>query len=66
LLQNSGLQAVSRSRLAAASAKPAFEEKEFACCTEHEIRAFAFDVRKPISDGTGKAPGNLHPMPAAV
>jgi hypothetical protein len=32
--------------MAAASAKPAFEEKDFACCTEDEIRAFAFDVRK--------------------
>jgi len=32
--------------LAAASAQPPFEEKDFACYTEDEIRAFAFDVRK--------------------
>ena len=32
--------------LAAASARPAFEEKDFACYTDDEIRAFAFDVRK--------------------
>jgi len=32
--------------LAAASALPAFEEKDFACYTDDEIRAFAFDVRK--------------------
>jgi hypothetical protein len=32
--------------LAAASARPPFEEKDFACYTEDEIRAFAFDVRK--------------------
>jgi len=32
--------------LAAASAQPPFEEKDFACYTDDEIRAFAFDVRK--------------------
>jgi hypothetical protein len=32
--------------LAAAPARPAFEEKDFACYTDDEIRAFAFDVRK--------------------
>ena len=32
--------------LAAASARPAFEEKDFPCYTDDEIRAFAFDVRK--------------------
>ncbi|HEX4068037.1 MAG TPA: hypothetical protein VHZ09_18605 [Acidobacteriaceae bacterium] len=32
--------------LAAASARPAFEEKDFACYTDDEIRAFAFNVRK--------------------
>ena len=32
--------------LASASARPAFEEKDFACYTDDEIRAFAFDVRK--------------------
>ncbi|MGH9604672.1 MAG: hypothetical protein ACRD3N_03115 [Terracidiphilus sp.] len=32
--------------LAAASARPAFQEKDFACYTDDEIRAFAFDVRK--------------------
>jgi len=32
--------------LTAASARPPFEEKDFACCTDDEIRAFAFDVRK--------------------
>lgn len=32
--------------LAAASARPPFEEKDFACYTDDEIRAFAFDVRK--------------------
>ncbi|HEV2325790.1 MAG TPA: hypothetical protein VGS10_17700 [Terracidiphilus sp.] len=32
--------------LAEASARPAFEEKDFACYTDDEIRAFAFDVRK--------------------
>jgi hypothetical protein len=32
--------------LAAASARPPFEEKDFACYSEDEIRAFAFDVRK--------------------
>lgn len=32
--------------LAAASARPAFEEKDFACYTDDEIRAFAFDARK--------------------
>lgn len=31
---------------AAASARPAFGEKDFACYTEDEIRAFAFDMRK--------------------
>lgn len=32
--------------LASASARPAFEENDFACYTDDEIRAFAFDVRK--------------------
>jgi hypothetical protein len=32
--------------LAAASARPAFQEKDFACYTDDEIRAFAFDARK--------------------
>jgi hypothetical protein len=32
--------------LATASARPAFQEKDFACYTEDEIRTFAFDVRK--------------------
>jgi hypothetical protein len=32
--------------LAAASVLPAFEEKDFACYTDDEIRTFAFDVRK--------------------
>jgi len=32
--------------LAAASARPPFEEKDFACYTDDEIRAFAFDMRK--------------------
>jgi len=32
--------------LAAASNRPAFGEKDFACYTDDEIRAFAFDVRK--------------------
>lgn len=32
--------------LTGASARPAFEEKDFACYTDDEIRAFAFDVRK--------------------
>ena len=32
--------------LASALARPAFEEKDFACYTDDEIRAFAFDVRK--------------------
>lgn len=32
--------------LSAASARPALEEKDFACYTDDEIRAFAFDVRK--------------------
>ncbi|MGA7523194.1 MAG: hypothetical protein WBW84_12110, partial [Acidobacteriaceae bacterium] len=32
--------------LAAASARSPFEEKDFACYTDDEIRAFAFDVRK--------------------
>ena len=32
--------------LAAESARPAFQEKDFACYTEDEIRAYAFDVRK--------------------
>jgi hypothetical protein len=32
--------------LAAASARPPFEEKDFACYTDDEIRAIAFDVRK--------------------
>ena len=32
--------------LAAASARPPFQEKDFACYTDDEIRAFAFDVRK--------------------
>jgi hypothetical protein len=32
--------------LAASSSRPAFEEKDFACCTDDEIRAFAFDARK--------------------
>jgi hypothetical protein len=32
--------------LAAASARPSFQEKDFACYTDDEIRAFAFDVRK--------------------
>jgi hypothetical protein len=32
--------------LAAATARPPFEEKDFACYTDDEIRAFAFDVRK--------------------
>ncbi len=32
--------------LAASSSRPAFEEKDFACYTDDEIRAFAFDVRK--------------------
>jgi hypothetical protein len=31
---------------AATSARPPFEEKDFACYTDDEIRAFAFDVRK--------------------
>jgi hypothetical protein len=34
--------------LAAAAARPPFEEKDFACYTDDEIRAFAFDVRKLI------------------
>jgi hypothetical protein len=34
--------------LAAASARPLFEEKDFACYTNDEIRAFAFDLRKLI------------------
>jgi hypothetical protein len=32
--------------LAPATARPPFEEKDFACYTEDEIHAFAFDVRK--------------------
>ena len=32
--------------LSSASARPALEEKDFACYTDDEIRAFAFDVRK--------------------
>ena len=32
--------------LAAASARPAFEEEDFACYTDDEIRAFTFDLRK--------------------
>jgi hypothetical protein len=32
--------------LVAASARPPFEEKDFACYTDDEIRAYAFDVRK--------------------
>ncbi len=32
--------------LAPATARPPFQEKDFACYTEDEIRAFAFDVRK--------------------
>jgi len=32
--------------LSAASARPPFEERDFACYTDDEIRAFAFDVRK--------------------
>jgi len=32
--------------LAAASTRPAFQEKDFACYSEDEIRTFAFDVRK--------------------
>ena len=32
--------------LASACARPAFEEDDFACYTDDEIRAFAFDVRK--------------------
>jgi len=32
--------------LAAASAQLPFEEKDFACYTDDEIRTFAFDVRK--------------------
>jgi len=32
--------------LAAASVRPAFGEMDFACYTDDEIRAFAFDVRK--------------------
>jgi hypothetical protein len=32
--------------LAAESARPPFQEKDFACYTDDEIRAFAFDVRK--------------------
>ncbi len=32
--------------LTSASARPALEEKDFACYTEDEIRTFAFDVRK--------------------
>jgi hypothetical protein len=32
--------------LTEASARPPFEEKDFACYTDDEIRAFAFDVRK--------------------
>jgi hypothetical protein len=32
--------------LAPTTARPPFQEKDFACYTEEEIRAFAFDVRK--------------------
>ena len=32
--------------LGAESARPPFQEKDFACYTDAEIRAFAFDVRK--------------------
>lgn len=32
--------------MATESARPAFQEKDFACYTEDEIRTFAFDVRK--------------------
>lgn len=32
--------------LAAESARPAFQENDFACYTDDEIRTFAFDVRK--------------------
>jgi len=32
--------------LTAASVRPPFEERDFACYTDDEIRAFAFDVRK--------------------
>ena len=32
--------------LEASSARPPFQEKDFACYTDDEIRAFAFDVRK--------------------
>lgn len=32
--------------LAAVSARPPFEERDFACYTDDEIRAFAFDVRE--------------------
>jgi len=30
----------------AASTRPPFQEKDFACYTDDEIRTFAFDVRK--------------------
>jgi len=34
--------------------RPAFEEKDFACYTEDEIRAFAFDIRKLLLTGRAR------------
>lgn len=34
--------------------RPAFEEKDFACYTENEIRAFAFDIRKLLVTGRAR------------
>ena len=40
--------------LEASSARPPFQEKDFACYTDDEIRAFAFDVRKLFLTGRAK------------
>jgi hypothetical protein len=34
--------------------RPVFEEKDFACCDEDEIRAFAFDIRKLLLTGRAR------------
>jgi len=40
--------------LAPAAARPPFEEKDFACFTDDEIRAFAFNVRKLFLTGRAR------------
>jgi len=40
--------------LAPAAARPPFEEKDFGCFTDDEIRAFAFDVRKLFLTGRAR------------